>query len=198
MSLRARPAIQKHVQRTKTGFRLVGRNDRIFMKIIVGLGNPGVEYQRTRHNAGFMAVNALAKELGLKWKSNKKFKAEEAKGEDFILIKPLTFMNESGAAVAAALAYYKLPSEGLIVVHDDLDIALGKYKISVDSRSAGHNGVQSIIDRLKTKNFKRLRIGIRTPALEKIPADKFVLQNFKPEELKIINSIISEIIKQIK
>ncbi len=160
------------------------------------MGNPGVEYERTRHNAGFMAVNALARELGLKWKNNKKFKAEEAKGEDFILIKPLTFMNESGAAVTAALAYYKLSPQELIIIHDDLDIGLGKYKISVDSRSAGHNGVQSIIDRLKTKNFKRIRIGIKTPALEKIPADKFVLQKFKPEELKIINSIISEAIKK--
>jgi len=164
------------------------------MHIIVGLGNPGEQYEQTRHNAGFMAVDALAKKLGLKWKSNKKFKADLAKGDDVILIKPLTFMNNSGSAVAAALAYFKLSPEKLTVIHDDLDIESGKYKISVDSRSAGHNGVQSIIDHLKTKNFRRTRIGIKTSELEKIPAEKFVLQKFKPEEKKIIKQLISEII----
>jgi len=167
------------------------------MNIIVGLGNPGEQYQSTRHNAGFMAVDALAKKLDLKWKNNKKFKADVAKGDNIILIKPLTFMNESGSSVAPILAYYKISPEKLTVIHDDLDIELGKYKISVDSRSAGHNGVQSIIDRLKTKNFKRLRIGIKTLALEKIPADKFVLQKFKPEELKIVYSIISTSLDEI-
>jgi PTH1 family peptidyl-tRNA hydrolase len=174
------------------------------MNIIIGLGNPGEQYQITRHNAGFMAVDALAKKLDLKWKNNKKFKADIAKGDDVILVKPLTFMNESGSSVAAVLNYYiKNPldkggwGDFLTVIHDDLDIELGKYKISVDSRSAGHNGVQSIIDRLKTKNFKRLRIGIKTPTLEKIPAEKFVLQKFKPEELKTINSIISEVTRKI-
>ncbi|MFA5359749.1 MAG: aminoacyl-tRNA hydrolase [Patescibacteria group bacterium] len=176
-----------------------------YMNIIVGLGNPGEQYQSTRHNVGFMAVDALAKKLDLKWKNNKKFKADIAKGDDVILVKPLTFMNESGSAVVLTLAYYKLSPENLTVIHDDLDIELGKSKISVDSRSAGHNGVQSIIDRLNTKNFKRLRIGIKTSSLEKIPADlarqngveaaKFVLQKFKPEEKKIINSIIPEVIK---
>lgn len=182
------------------------------MKIIVGLGNPGVEYERTRHNAGFMAVNALAEQLGLTWAANKKFKAETAEGSGLILIKPQDFMNNSGNGVAAVLSYYKLLpkklgilktanadlSEILTVIHDDLDIELGKYKISVDSRSAGHNGAQSIIDRLKTKNFKRIRIGIKTPALEKIPADKFVLQKFNDEEEKKILGLMAEIIKRIK
>jgi len=168
------------------------------MNIIVGLGNPGEQYQSTRHNAGFMAVDVLAKKLDLKWKNNKNFKADIAKGDNIILIKPLTFMNESGSVVAPILAYYKISPEKLTVIHDDLDIELGKYKISVDSRSAGHNGVQSIIDRLKTKNFKRLRIGIKTLALEKIPADKFVLQKFKPEELKIVKQVILEVIDEIK
>lgn len=182
------------------------------MNIIVGLGNPGVEYEHTRHNAGFMAVNALARELGLVWETNKKFKTETASGQELMLIKPQDFMNNSGDGVAAVLSYYKLLpkklgilktananlSEILTVIHDDLDIELGKYKISVDSRSAGHKGVQSIIDRLKTKNFKRLRIGLRTPALEKIPADKFVLQKFNDEEKNIINQLILKIVNEIK
>ena len=166
------------------------------MRIIAGLGNPGKQYEHTRHNVGFLAVDALAKQLGLNWTISKKINAEIAKGADLLLIKPLTFMNESGSTAAAALAYFKLTPDSLTVIHDDLDIELGKHKVSTDSRSAGHNGVQSIIDRLKTKNFKRIRIGVKIPELEKIPAEKFVLQKFKLEEKKIINLIISQIIKK--
>ena len=121
-------------------------------------------------------------------------------------------MNNSGDAVAAVLSYYKLLpkklgliktanadlSEILTVIHDDLDIELGKYKVSVNSRSAGHKGVQSIIDRLKTQNYKRLRIGIRAPGMEKIPADKFVMQKFNSEEKNIINRLILKIIGEIQ
>ena len=182
------------------------------MSIVIGLGNPGEQYKKTRHNAGFMAINALAKELNLTWVANKKFKAETASGSGFILIKPQDFMNNSGFSATAVLNYYKLLpkklgilrtanadlSKILTVIHDDLDIELGKYKISVDSRSAGHRGVESIIDQLKTKNFKRIRIGIRTVALEKIPTEKFVLQKFTGEEEKKIITLIKEIIKQLK
>jgi len=181
------------------------------MNIIVGLGNPGEQYKNTRHNSGFLAINALAEQFGLAWETNKKFKAETASNPNLILIKPQTFMNNSGQAVAAVLSYYKLLpkklglvktanadlSKILTVIHDDLDIELGKYKISVDSRSAGHRGVQSVIDRLKTKNFKRLRIGIRAPALEKIPAEKFVLQKFNATELITIENQISQIKKEL-
>ncbi|NCQ16203.1 aminoacyl-tRNA hydrolase [Candidatus Falkowbacteria bacterium] len=167
------------------------------MPIIAGLGNPGQQHETTRHNVGFMALDALAEEFGLKWANSKKFKAAVAKNADFILLKPQTFMNDSGQAIAAALAYYKLQPENLTVIHDDLDIPLGKYKFSVASRSAGHKGVQSIIDRLNTKNFKRLRIGIKTPTLEKIPADKFVLQKFGVSELKAIKKLITQIKREL-
>ncbi|MEI6596747.1 MAG: aminoacyl-tRNA hydrolase [bacterium] len=181
-------------------------------QVIVGLGNPGEQYKSTRHNAGFMAINVLADQLGLVWEANKKFKAETASGQGLILIKPQDFMNNSGLVVARILSYYKLLPKKLgilktanadltkilTVIHDDLDIELGKYKISIDSRSAGHKGVQSIIDQLKTKNFKRLRIGIRAPALEKIPTDKFVLQKFHDEEKNIINGLALSIIDEIK
>ena len=199
------------------------------MKIIVGLGNPGEKYKKTRHNAGFMAVDALARRLGLTWQKNKKFNAEIAnapvnigsraidslldKGSGgIVLIKPLTYMNNSGQAIQSVLSYYKLLpkklglikrkdgdlSETLTVIHDDIDIDLGKYKISANSRSGGHNGVQSIIDNLKTKNFRRIRIGVKTDMLGKIPADKFVLQNFSEEELNTINNLILEIVKELK
>lgn len=188
------------------------------MQIVAGLGNPGEHYDGTRHNAGFMAINALADKLGLAWKTNKKFKAEMACGPGIVLIKPQDFMNNSGFSIAAILSYYKLPpkklgllktanadlSKILTVIHDDLDIALGAYKVSLDSRSAGHRGVESIINRLKTKNFKRLRIGIKpapptssTPELKKIPADKFVLQKFGHKEKDIISRLILKIIEEI-
>ena len=181
------------------------------MKIIVGLGNPGEKYKNTRHNAGFMAIENIASRLNLDWQENKKLKAEIAKNQDIVLIKPLTFMNNSGQAVQAVLSYYKLLpkklgllkiknsdlSESLTVVHDDIDIELGKYKNSIDSRSAGHNGVQSIINYLKTKNFNRIRVGIKTDALNNIPSEKFVLQKFSSEESTTIKNLIPEIIKEL-
>jgi len=177
------------------------------MKLIVGLGNPGKEYENTRHNAGFMALDTLAAKMGLKWNASKKFNAEIIKEGDVLLIKPQTYMNLSGDSVMAALSFYGLApknlgifkkknadlSSALTVIHDDLDIELGKYKVSIGSRSAGNRGVQSIIDRLSTKNFRRIRIGIKPPAGNPIPADKYVLQKFDGEELKKINSVIGEI-----
>ncbi len=185
------------------------------MQVIVGLGNPGDKYKKTRHNAGFRAVEAMARKENLTWKENKRFKAEIAEGSGVLFLKPLTFMNNSGQAVSSLLSYFKMApfnkggqarstggaerggfqkeadlSELLTVIHDDLDIDLGKYKISVDSRSAGHNGVQSIIDSLGTKNFRRVRIGIRTPKLKLVPAEKFVLENFTEEEAEIITKLI--------
>ncbi|MDD5291095.1 MAG: aminoacyl-tRNA hydrolase [Patescibacteria group bacterium] len=187
------------------------------MHIIIGLGNPGKKYENTRHNVGFMALDALAEKIGGGWKTNKKFQAQICQRGNTILVKPQTFMNNSGQSVRAVLAYYKLLpkklgvfkvkdsdlSEILTVIHDDIDINLGKYKISIDSRSAGHKGVESIINHLKTKNFKRIRIGIRTEMAIRVPADlprrnemeagKFVLEKFKKEELEIIKKLITEL-----
>lgn len=164
-----------------------------FMNIIIGLGNPGKKYENTRHNVGFMTVDALAKKYNAAWKFNKKFNAEICEAENAILVKPQTFMNNSGQAAQAIMSFYEL--NALTVIHDDLDIELGKYKISTNSRSAGHNGVQSIINHLKTKNFKRIRIGIKTELLKNIPSEKFVLQRFGKEEMEIIKKLIPEIIK---
>lgn len=190
------------------------------LKIIVGLGNPGKKYKNTRHNVGFMVLDKMAENLDLTWKTDKKFNAETAifssDEKKIILMKPLSFMNNSGQAVHSLMSYYGvIPkfsfrslfkkniqkisdlTEILTIIHDDLDIELGKYKISTDSRAAGHNGVQSIIDHLKTKNFKRIRVGIKTEIKEKIPGNKFVLQNFNKEEMKTIEKIIPQIISQL-
>jgi peptidyl-tRNA hydrolase, PTH1 family len=178
------------------------------MKIIVGLGNPGEEYANTRHNAGFMLVDKLAHDAGATWQTNKRFKAEIAESRGVFFVKPQTFMNESGVAVAAVLSYYKLLprtlgilkakgadlSQILTVIHDDLDIEFGSYKISTDSRAAGHKGVQSIINQLKTKNFQRLRIGIKKSSDQTmIPTDKYVLMKFSAEEKEKLEQVIKSI-----
>ena len=180
----------------------------IVMKIIVGLGNPGEQYNKTRHNIGFLALDWL---LGpVTWQNNKRFKALIYETGGNLYVKPQTFMNNSGQAVRAILDYYGLLpqklffkvkdsdlSEVLTVIHDDLDIELGKYKLAIDSRSAGHNGVQSIIHYLKTKNFKRVRLGIKTELKDRIPADKFVLGHFSEIELKSIQELVNNLKAQI-
>lgn len=177
------------------------------MRLIIGLGNPGKEYEKTRHNAGFMAVDFLVKKLDGRFEQNKKFNALIFKKEDTIFVKPLTFMNNSGFSVVKILSYFKLLpktlgvlknknsdlSEILTVIHDDVDIELGKYKTSINSGSAGHNGIKSIINHLKTKNFKRIRIGILTENKNKIPTEKFVLQKFGKEELEKLENVITRL-----
>lgn len=171
------------------------------MKLIIGLGNPGEKYKKTRHNAGFVAIDAIvAKSQIPSPKSQIKFNSEIVEivmnGEKIILAKPQTFMNESGKAVKAIADYYKIPIENITVIHDDLDIKLGEYKIAKDRSSAGHKGVQSIIDNLETKNFTRIRIGIGVEN-KKIPTEEFVLENFSKEEQKIIDEVIEKICEEI-
>ncbi|MDO8261500.1 MAG: aminoacyl-tRNA hydrolase [Candidatus Magasanikbacteria bacterium] len=181
------------------------------MHIITGLGNPGTKYEITRHNIGFIFLDSLIQEKGLVWETSKKFNAEICKDGDTIYVKPQTFMNESGRSVQAIMSFYNLVpkklgvlkiknsnlSDTLTVIHDDLDIDLGKFKISDNSRSAGHNGVQSIINHLKTQNFTRIRIGIRGNKPEQMPVANYVLQKFSDEELKITKELFSEIKKEL-
>lgn len=176
------------------------------MKIIVGLGNPGDQFKNTRHNVGFTAVEMLAG-TDASWKFNKKFKALTCEVGDKLFLKPETFMNNSGQAVSAVLSYYGLLpkklgifkekgadlSECLYVIHDDLDIDLGKYKLALDSRAAGHRGVQSIIDYLKTQKFSRARIGVRNELRERMPAEKFVLGKFSAGEQEEIKKVLADL-----
>lgn len=177
------------------------------MRIIVGLGNPGEQYEKTRHNVGFLAIDHLINKIGGAWQLSKKFNSYIVKDAKTIYLKPLTYMNNSGKAVEAVMSYYKLLpkkigfikqkgsdlSEILTIIHDDKDIDFGKIKNSTNSRSAGHNGVQSIINYLKTKNFNRVRIGVKTGLADKIPSKKFVLQRFTKEEQSQIQDIIKTI-----
>lgn len=176
------------------------------MRIIVGLGNPGEKYQNTRHNVAWLYFDQLLGDV--KWSENRKWPALVYEQGDCLFIKPLSFMNNSGLVVRKIIDYYKfLPKnfgllakkdsdlqEVLTVVHDDLDIPFGKHRFSLDSGSAGHRGVQSIINHLKTKKFKRVRIGIKNEQLKNIiPPEKFVLQNFPHSEKDRLPNIFSEI-----
>lgn len=184
------------------------------MKIIVGLGNPGEEYRDTPHNLGFAALDALAEALGFNFKFDKKFNAEIGKthvgSEEIIFARPQTFMNLSGEAVAAVVNFYKIketlkaerPEEQgftstLLVIHDDIDLPLGAMRLSYGVGPAGHKGVISIIEKLGTKNFARLRLGINPGAelLEKIPIENYVLKKFDEADKKIISPRFADLSK---
>lgn len=178
------------------------------MRLIVGLGNPDKKYLDTRHNVGFIIVDALASARDLSWQTKSDWQAMVATDSDTIYVKPLTYMNDSGLAIRKILDYYKLlPADNdsdlsqiLTVIHDDLDIELGKFKAAANSSSAGHKGIESIISQLNTKNFTRFKIGIATPDLEKYRksilgnrAHKFVLNRFPASEKKIIENLTQEL-----
>jgi len=177
------------------------------MKLIIGLGNPGEQYDQTRHNAGFIFLDALQQKLRLpNFSHSKKFNTNISEGlldsqEKIILAKPQTFMNKSGQSVRALIDFYKIAPEEIIVVADDLDILIGNYKISQNTRAAGHNGIQNIIDAIGTQNFARVRIGIEKAGGRcqrgEMPGDKFVLQKFNDEELPLLQDTIVEILKEI-
>ncbi|MEI8143155.1 MAG: aminoacyl-tRNA hydrolase [Candidatus Berkelbacteria bacterium] len=158
------------------------------MKIIVGLGNPGKEYEKTRHNAGFMFVDQLASDLdeSMTFSYKNEFDAEIAEtvtdGQKLILVKPQTFMNNSGSSVKKILDYYKLDISDLIVANDDKDLVLGRYKIEAERGSAGQKGVQSIIDILGDKSFLRVRLGILGDKNENINTADYVISKFDTNE----------------
>jgi len=154
------------------------------MKVIVGLGNPGRKYGRTRHNAGFMAVDSLARDMHVEIKQEKLLSLL-GKGvigpERVVLAKPQTYMNESGLAVFALLREYRVSVEDLIVIHDELDLPLGVVRVKAGGGHGGHNGLRSLVSFLGTPDFLRVRIGIGRPAPGMEAAD-YVLCPFLPEE----------------
>ncbi len=171
------------------------------MKLIIGLGNPEKEYKKTRHNAGFLAIDKIASNFNfpsftLQLKFNAEISESIIDNKKVILTKPQTFMNDSGRAVKAIMDYYKIGIQDVIVIHDDIDIFLDKYKITANRSSAGHKGVQSIINHLGTKDFSRIRIGVEI-INRKIPTEKFVLEKFGKEEMKIVEKVIEEIVRRI-
>ena len=175
------------------------------MKLIIGLGNPGKEYEGSRHNIGFRVVDYLNKEYGGSFDLDKKLNSEVSEikinSQKVLLAKPQTFVNKSGEAVKKLAKSYKLKSSSLIIIHDDLDIPFGKVKVSFASRSAGHKGVESIIKALKTGKFYRIRIGTFNSQLVKIrkikdkrkklsEMNKFVIGSFSQSEKPKLNNLI--------
>lgn len=169
------------------------------MKLIVGLGNPGKEYERTRHNAGFMTIDALADSLGVSI-NQVKFKGlytkTKMKGEDVILLKPTTYMNNSGESVQEVMRFFKIDVDGLLVIYDDLDLPTGKLRIRDRGSAGGHNGIKSIIAHVGTQDFKRIRVGIEKNPL--IPVVDYVLGKFTAEEMTKLNPGIEKAIQVCK
>ena len=149
------------------------------MFLIIGLGNPGKKYEKTRHNIGFYVVDEIPKRNNL------------------VMAKPQAFMNNSGKAVKVLIKHYRLNPENLIIIHDDIDLQLGKFKIQKNRGSAGHKGVQSIIKELGTKNFWRIRIGICPQKGKPKNVEKFVLKKFTKKEEGIVKKIIKKSLKQL-
>jgi PTH1 family peptidyl-tRNA hydrolase len=180
------------------------------MKLITGLGNPGDKYSNTRHNAGFLFVDRLREEFlyekGLnvtEWRMEDTFQSEIAflkKGSRIIAIfqKPQTFMNKSGEAVAKLVKKFEIDtSKDFILVHDDLDIPLGNFKIQEGKSPKGHNGVSSVEDRVGGVDFKRVRIGIENREVKNIPGEEYVIMNFLKEERETVDEVITEAVKSI-
>ena len=159
------------------------------IQLIVGLGNPGAEYEKTRHNAGFWWVDAIAGSKRAAWKKETKFsgwtsKVEEG-GRDFGLLKPATYMNESGRSVGAYLRFYKIEPAAMLVVHDELDLAPGIVKLKRGGGTGGHNGLEDLSEVLGTKDFWRLRIGIGHPGDKDLVPD-YVLKKARRDEQELI------------
>lgn len=167
------------------------------MWLFCGLGNPGKEYELTRHNFGFLAVEYFAKNKGVSFRVDPSIEAEVGNyRERAILLKPLTFMNLSGRAVKKALKKFSLQTEQLLVIYDDLDLPLGKIKLLPKGGSGGHRGVQSIIDYLGTTHFPRLRLGIGRPKDKNVDIKEYVLSPFSKTELVIVEKVL-EIVNTI-
>jgi PTH1 family peptidyl-tRNA hydrolase len=165
------------------------------MYLLLGLGNPGREYEKTRHNIGFHTLAEFAEQHRFpEFRLEKKFKAEisigDLAGKKIILAKPQTFMNLSGEATRALLDFFKLEPSQVIATYDDVDLPFGTLRIRETGGSGGHNGVKSLIAHLGTEDFPRVRIGVGNELLEQIPTDKFVLANFSAEEAKQLPEIL--------
>ncbi len=157
------------------------------MKLIVGLGNPGKNYENTRHNIGFMILDHFAESPTWQTKWNALYQEQIINNEKVLLIKPLTYMNLSGNAVIEFVHFYKINLEDILIIHDDLDLNVGTYRLKINSSSGGHNGIKSIIDRLGSNSFARLKIGISNN--KGIDTKDYVLGKFTKEELEIYHHL---------
>jgi PTH1 family peptidyl-tRNA hydrolase len=174
------------------------------LKIVAGLGNPGKGYERTRHNVGFRVIDHLAGRQGIALRQ-RKFRGQLWKGQlqaegkvvPAVLLKPLTFMNESGSALQAAAHFYRVPGEDIVIIHDDLDLLFGKLRIRERGGDSGQRGVRSIIQALGSDQFVRLRFGIGRPPVGVVPED-YVLETFLPEEASRLPEILDRAVDALE
>jgi PTH1 family peptidyl-tRNA hydrolase len=163
------------------------------MKLLVGLGNPGAQYETTRHNVGWMALDRLAAERGLAFKTDRRFRADVAEttvpetGEWLALAKPLTYMNLSGESVGALARFYKIEPADIVVIYDEMALPLGQIRVRPGGSAAGHNGMKSLIAHLGTQDFPRVRIGVGAPAGDAIG---HVLGTFRKEEWPAVHDAV--------
>jgi len=181
------------------------------MLLIVGLGNPEIQYRSTRHNMGFMVLDQVARKLlpvgSDNWQRTKKLDSLVIKKEDFILVKPQVAMNNNGLAVEKVISYFQVPPASLLVVHDDLDLPLGQMKMVFKRGSAGHRGVESIIHSLGENNFWRLRVGIGRPKGGEVSLKHeddsskevvdYVLAPFDDREKRLVNRVVNRAAKLV-
>ena len=169
------------------------------MKVVAGLGNPGAQYANTPHSVGFETVDALAAEAGVAWEEKRQFKCLQAKisigGTPVLLVKPQTFMNLSGESVAPLVRYNNATAADLLVVQDDIDLAVGRLRIRTSGSCGGHNGVRNIIERLGTNAFTRVKIGV---GKDKSNVVAHVLGKFDPATRKTIDLVVAEAAKAVK
>lgn len=169
--------------------------------LVVGLGNPDKRYRNTRHNTGFIAVDYMAKQLGVEI-GKKKFDSLTAEtviaGEKVLLMKPQTYMNLSGVAVEKAASFYKIPPENVIIIFDDISLPVGKLRIRRKGTHGGHNGIRSIIDYLQSENFPRIKVGIGERPNPNYDLADWVLSTFKEDELKGIEEVASHCLDIVK
>lgn len=171
------------------------------MILIVGLGNPGRKYVQTRHNVGFMVLDLLLKKMTAVnesvWEKNNKFNCLQVKTKtDVFLVKPMSFMNASGEVVKKITQFYKVSNFGLFIVQDDLDLPFGRIKITFGHGSAGHKGVQSIIEKLGSNNFVRIRIGVGNN--KKVEGEKYILSDFDKNEIGKLGKVIKKAVGAVE
>jgi PTH1 family peptidyl-tRNA hydrolase len=164
-------------------------------RLIVGLGNPGREYRATRHNVGFMILDRISASAGAAWRTEKAWQAELARAGEVFLCKPQTYMNLSGESVGAIAGFYKIPTEQVLIVLDDMALPLGKLRLRANGSAGGHNGLQSVIEHLGTQQVARLRVGIGTAKPGE--AVGHVLGRFALEETSALEQSLSRAVEAI-
>ena len=166
------------------------------IRLIAGLGNPGPEYERTRHNVGFMVLDRLAADWRVKWERSAKWGAYWAKAEQALLVKPMTYMNRSGGPLLAVSQFFKIAPGAILPVLDDMALPLGRMRLRLNGSTGGHNGLDSIITTFGTDEIPRLRVGIGAPP--EAGAVDYVLGRFFEEELPLLEKTIARAVEAVK